>query len=108
MLVNFNDPGCEKREAAYDGYGPYKILRQLNEECAELIQASSKLMRIMEGEHRINNAVALDNFHEEIGDVFDCIEVLMTKGYVCAGLVESKANDKLDRWVSRLREQENK
>lgn len=92
----------DKQSFVYDGIGPYKVLRQLNEECAELIQASSKIMRLLEGEKHINNAVAMDNLHEEAADVMNCLDVLLEVGFLCEFLVNTKKEAKLDRWVERV------
>lgn len=77
---------------------------QLSEECAELIQACTKLSRY-NTENRPKETemeILLTNLEEEIADVMLCVKVLNTGGWVRMNKVEEIANHKLDRWYNRL------
>lgn len=56
-----------------EAYGEEYILRQLAEECAELCQASLKLVRAMHGETPLSVLEAKEHLLEEMADV----EVMM-------------------------------
>lgn len=53
---------CEK-------YGCEYLVMQLAEECAELIHAALKLIRVRQGTTPVGREVALENYMEECGDV---------------------------------------
>lgn len=81
------------------------LLLQLAEEAAELGHAALKLARILVGRNPTpqNMRGAVDNLNEEIADVE---LVLKTLGYDLENdhNRQSRMDDKLDRWVHRLRE----
>ena len=64
-------------EACGEGY----ILDLLQEECAELIQAASKVKRLMKGEKQLSPLQVRANFVEELADVrlmIKCARRLLT------------------------------
>lgn len=80
------------------------LLEQVCEECGELVQASSKRLRILRGENPtpISRQGNLENVFEEMLDVRLCIEVLIF--HYGQGSIDSalKEDAKLDRWIKRL------
>ena len=78
------------------------LLSQLEEECAELIQAASKLRRAMGGSNPTPVTVeeAQSMIVEEFADVLLCLQLL---GYSPDDKVISDIqNHKRARWVSRI------
>lgn len=69
-----------------------------SEECAELIQAISKLKRYGLETDKI------DNFHEEVADVIICIEELIALGYIDLDKLKEWQHYKIDREIKRARE----
>lgn len=84
-------------------YGVDNQRRQLCEECAELIQATIKLDRMTENGKP--NMEAYSHFCEELADVMIMIEQI--RQTVSANLVNSYIEQKLDRQMKRI-EEENK
>lgn len=83
-----------------------ELLVQLAEEASELAQAALKFHRVLDGRNptpvRLSEAWA--NLQEEISDVFLCLTVLEINPVEQEYLVSMQ--NKLDRWVGRLREKE--
>lgn len=83
-----------------------EILAQLEEECAELIQAASKLRRAINGDNPTPVTVdeATNMITEEFADVLLCLDILGFKpdDRQIAKIQHRKAL----RWVSRLNETE--
>lgn len=68
------------------------------EECAELIQALSKVKRYgLDGDYK-------DNLQEEVADVLICISELLSIGYIDMEKVEEWHKYKVDREISRAEE----
>lgn len=84
--------------------GEKELLGQLIEESAELIQASRKLCRFLEGVSLPNRSVieCQENFVEEIADVLLTMELLDIDMEKVNEWMESKAK----RWEFRLRTEE--
>ncbi len=69
-----------------------------SEECAEVIQALSKIKRYgFDGDYK-------DNLQEEIADILICISELLSLGYVDVGKVEEWHTYKVNREIERTRE----
>ena len=69
-----------------------------SEECAELIQALTKVKRYgLDGEHK-------DNLQEEIADVLICISELLSLGYIDMDKVEEWHTYKVNREIKRAEE----
>ena len=66
------------------------------EECAELIQAISKMRRKPE------NKVIRDNLIEEISDVIICIEILKENLEIKDSEIDSKVSVKMKRNIERI------
>ena len=75
-------------------YGKESQLRQLQEECAELIVASSKILR--------KSDKAINNLIEEIADVRVMVEQIEYL-YGIKNLVEDKMEYKLQRQLERIK-----
>lgn len=79
-------------------------LDQLQEECAELIQAASKCIRIIKGEKTVNPRNARENLVEELSDMFVAATVVTYK--LLDEEEQEKVNDlvafKTQRWRERL------
>ena len=80
-------------------------LMQVAEECAELIQAASKLARIEAGDNpaAISKDEAINNLVEEIADVNNAIAALRLDEVLPSGIVEVLQREKIDRWYKRIR-----
>ena len=75
-------------------YGKESQLRQLQEECAELIVACSKILR--------NQSRSVNNLIEELADVRVMIEQIEHL-YGLKSLVEDEMEYKLNRQLERMR-----
>ena len=86
-----------------DEIGQPAMLEQLGEELAEAGQASLKLARVKRGENPTpkTEMQCLDALTEEIADVELCIEQL--GNLVDRGRIEAIKQQKLARWMSRLK-----
>lgn len=74
-----------------------EMFQILEEECAELIQAISKIRRHgVHGKYQ-DGSNNLEHLFEEIGDVHACIEVLARNGLINPRIIEQMARGKLDR-----------
>lgn len=69
-----------------------------SEECAELIQALSKVKRYPFKDE------CKDNLQEEVADVIICIEELISLGYIDIGKVEEWHTYKVNREIERTRQ----
>lgn len=68
-----------------------------SEECAELIQALSKIKRYgFDGDYK-------DNLQEEVADILICISELLSLGYIDMDKVEEWHTYKVDREIERAR-----
>lgn len=69
-----------------------------SEECAELIQALSKIKRYgFDGDYK-------DNLQEEVADILICISELLSLGYIDMDKVEEWHTYKVNREIERARE----
>ncbi len=88
---------------ARDAYGFQFEVDMLQEECAELILAASKVKRVESNdEHEV--AKAMTNFFAEMGDVENLIQQMKFwfAESECEKLVEQFRIEKLDRLVERI------
>lgn len=88
---------------------PPELLTQLAEEAAELGHAALKLRRTLTGKNPtpVTPQEAMDQLLEEIGDVFNVLDVLEHDDVLDIETVTEKSNEKLTRWVERLERAEN-
>ena len=74
----------------------------LQEECAEVIQAVSKIRRFGMDNHKFGEVQTnLEHLEEELGDVLAMVDIMLEQGIVnIAKLNEAKANKKfkLKKW----------
>ena len=86
-------------------YGLAKQQRQLAEECAELIQATSKYMRFQEESYALTvDWTYLQNVIEEIADVEIMLEQMKVLLNLSDEAVESVKNIKVNRELARIKE----
>ena len=80
-------------------------LMQVAEECAELIQAAAKYVRIEAGDNPspVSRDEALRSLVEEIADVRNAIEALRLDDVLPSGAVEEVERAKLERWFERVK-----
>lgn len=71
-----------------------EMFQLAEEECAELIQAISKVRRHGLNSDYGNNS---DNLHEECADVLACIAILSHNGLINPAVVNQISRKKLDR-----------
>lgn len=86
-------------------YGIESQLGICQEECAELIQAISKVRRfgIIRNEHDIMNWMRLsDDLLEEMADVIVCINQIQFIFSITDGQLEDKINEKIERQTRRM------
>ena len=69
-----------------------------SEECAELIQALSKIKRYPAKKE------CIDNLQEEVADVIICIEELISLGYIDTERLKEWQHYKIDREIKRAME----
>lgn len=83
-----------------------ELLCQLAEEASELAQAALKMHRIIDGRNPtpVRMSEAWASLQEEVADVLLCLRVLDIE--VHDPTVYRRQEAKLNRWVSRLREEE--
>lgn len=96
----------EKIKRIANHYGLAKQSRQLAEECAELIQATSKYMRFQENSHALTvDWSYLQNICEEIADVEVMLEQIKYLLHINPeAIVEIKKN-KIDRQLERIKKE---
>lgn len=75
-------------------------LVQLAEECAELAQASLKLIRSIDGDTPVDETDAREHLLEEIADVKLCADIITTK--VEDKKIRAIYTRKCRRWEERL------
>jgi NTP pyrophosphatase (non-canonical NTP hydrolase) len=84
-----------------------EALRILQEECAEVIQATSKIFRFgLESKHPNENRNNIERLEEELGDLEAMISILIEQGVVQEDKIldaKSKKYDKLRIWSTILR-----
>lgn len=96
------------RHYIWQAVGTEELLGQLEEECAELIQAASKLRRAISGKNPTPVTIeeAEKMITEEFADVCLCAEIL---GYrpdsMAIGEIQEK---KMLRWITRINEEKEK
>lgn len=75
-----------------------EMLQLMEEECAELIQAVSKVKRFGENYRRVlNGPTNRENLTEEAADVLACIRMLFYNGLLSPTAVEEQIKMKLNR-----------
>lgn len=77
---------CEK-------YGCEYLVMQLAEECAELIHAALKLIRVRQGTTPVGREVALENYMEECGDV------MLMLGCASEAILSEEELDRIDEII---------
>lgn len=93
----------DKCKKIYEHYGAEKQRRQLVEECAELIQAITKLERAAEGKSKFNLTDAKLNLIEEIADVEIMLSQIQGGVFKDGELRKNRVIDtKLDRQLERI------
>ena len=95
----------EKIKRIANHYGLAKQQRQLAEECAELIQATSKYMRFQEESYALTvDWTYLQNVIEEIADVEIMLEQMKVLLNLSDETVEGVKNIKVNRELARIKE----
>lgn len=96
--------GSEARQYVKDRLSQRAIILQLVEEASELSAATSKLLRVMDGENPspVSLEEARDHVLEECGDVMNCIELTITPEEY-ASVVDRRVR-KFERWAKRIAE----
>ena len=90
-----------------DHYGLSKQQRQLSEECAELIQASSKYMRykeVSDAQDRIWKYI--QNVVEEIADVEIMLEQIKYLMHISDECIQDIKKRKIERQLERIEQEE--
>lgn len=101
-----NEAQKEKCRAIFEHYGIIKQKRQLIEECAELIQAITKLERAGEVGDSVEIYKATLNLREEIADVEIMLEQIKGAPEVyCQWSYQKIIDYKLDRQLGRIQEE---
>lgn len=79
-----------------------KNLEILAEECAEVIQSKSKLIRFgLHHNHPVTGRPAIDHLSDEVGDVVAMIQILVAQGFLSESSIHAAAArkiKKLDKW----------
>lgn len=89
-----------------DHYGLKKQQRQLSEECAELIQATSKYMRYLENSCALSNAWEyITNIVGEVADVEIMLEQIKYLLNIDKEAVEKIKQSKLERQLARIKKE---
>lgn len=88
-----------------DHYGKTAQLRQLIEECAELIQAAAKYNRVTNDGEK-TNLIAYQHLCEELADVMIMTEQIRQS--VNDNMVQAYINAKLDRQLGRIADEQSK
>lgn len=85
-----------------------ELLAQLAEEAAELGHAALKLRRAMTGTNPtpVTPEEAMEKLLEEIGDLFNCIDVLEHTAGLDPWEMTDQYDKKLVRWAERLEQAE--
>jgi NTP pyrophosphatase (non-canonical NTP hydrolase) len=78
--------------------GENEVMDILQEECAEVIQAVSKIRRFGADNHKHNETQTnLEHLEEELGDMLAMIDILMHTGIVCWGNLEVAKRAKIEK-----------
>ena len=82
---------------------------QLAEECNELSQAILKYHRFLKGTNPTNKSLeeVYSDLAEEIADVCLCLDTVLLGEEKLTNKVDKWYDNKLDRWVMRLKERSN-
>lgn len=81
-----------------------EVLIITQEECAEVSQAISKILRFGPSGH-YENKTNKERLEEEIGDLLCMVEILYEKGIISQSMVEASSvfkRDKLKQWSNIL------
>lgn len=93
----------EKCREIFQHYGAMKQRRQLIEECAELIQAISKLERALEAGDKVKEYEAVLSIREEVADVEIMLQQIKNDPQTVGTNNISRVIDyKLDRQIRRI------
>ena len=92
----------QKNKKIIDRYGLPEQLLQLQEECAELIQAASKYRRKRNLSDKAEVALSAQNLRCEITDVLVLIDQIMERVGVTKESLELMAEYKIDRTIGRM------
>ena len=93
----------EKCREIFQRYGATKQRRQLIEECAELIQAISKLERALEAGDKVKEYEAVLSIREEVADVEIMLQQIKNDPQTVGTNNISRVIDyKLDRQIRRI------
>lgn len=96
----------EKIKSIANHYGLPKQSRQLAEECAELIQATSKYMRFQESSYASTvDWTYLQNICEEIADVEVMLEQIKYLLHINPEAIEEIKKNKIDRQLERIKKE---
>lgn len=89
--------------------GMAATLEQCAEECVELAHACLKMARILRGENPtpVNEETAIKRINEESADVMVCINAIVESGLLSYEAIDSEVMIKTDRWVNRIKENNN-
>ena len=90
-----------------DEIGVPAMLEQLAEECSELAHASSKLARKIRGENPTPQDIPklIESLEEESADVSLCMYLLMKEDIIDADICDQAIDDKMQRWIDRIKEE---
>lgn len=99
------DEQKRKCRGILDYYGRTAQLRQLIEECAELIQAAAKYNRVTNDGEK-TNLIAYQHLCEELADVMIMTEQIRQS--VNDNMVQAYINAKLDRQLGRIADEQSK
>lgn len=93
-----------KMQSISDIIGLPALLDQTAEECCELGQSCLKYSRKLRNENPTPKELGeiTKNFYEEMADVFACCIVLCANGYLDNEYIHELADQKIERWCSRL------
>ncbi len=91
------------KEILYE-IGESAVLEQTAEECAELAHACLKMARKNRGDNptpaeeiRISDCI-----HEELADLLNCADLLLSIPWVDPARVENVKREKMQRWEERI------
>lgn len=83
-----------------------ETLSVLQEECAEVVVAVSKIFRFgLEGKKPDTEQTNIEHLEEELGDLLCMIDILQEKGLISKGNVETaivNKREKLKKWTNIL------
>ena len=79
----------------YTGVDREKVLTILMEECGELVQRASKMIR-----HGVNTRTVAD-LNDEAGDVLTLIDILISENILDPQILENRKNYKITKLITR-------